>query len=70
MINKKKSTAVLWCIKHKIIVYPVLASPGSKKYKIESIKEGKKHTFDKEIDKTEIDSAIEKTYKYYYDKTN
>jgi hypothetical protein len=68
-MNKNKSAAVLWCTANKILVYPVLSDPKTKMYKIEAVVSGKKRLFDKEITAKELDSAIEKTYKYYYDKS-
>lgn len=63
-----KSPALKYCIANKILVYPVLSEETKGKFKIEAVIKGKKHKFAKEIDAKEIDSALQKTYKYYYDK--
>lgn len=65
---KEKSTAVKWCIANKIVVYSVLSDNKNKLYQVEVLKNGKKHKFEKELTADEVDSAIEKTYKFYYDK--
>lgn len=67
-MNKPKSAAVLWCTANKIVVYSVLSDPKKRLYKVEVLKDGKKHRFDKEVPSDEIESAINKTYKFYYDK--
>lgn len=59
---------ITFCIRNKILVYPVLSNKAKNRYKIEANVKGKKKLFDKEISSNEINNAMDKTYKYYYDK--
>ena len=59
---------ITFCINNKILVYPVLSDKTKGKFKIEASVKGKKKLFSKEITSPEINNAMDKTYKYYYDK--
>lgn len=65
---KDDNPHVVFCIKNKILVYPVLSLETKGKFKIEASVKGKKNLFKKEINSDEINDAMVKTYKFYYDK--
>lgn len=68
MSSRADNPHLTFCIRNKILVYPVLKDAKTRQYQIEVSVNGKKRRFDKIIKADEIDSAMQKTYQYYYDK--
>lgn len=62
--------AMSYCHKNNILVYPVKSSVEFGKFQIENtLKNGGKKLWKKTITAKEINLAMSKTYKYYYDKS-
>lgn len=68
MSSRADNPHLAFCIRNKILVYPVLQDEKKRKYQIEVSVSGVKKRFNKIISASEIDEAMNKTYKYYYDK--